>query len=66
VFASLLKDCLSLFEVYEITNIGSLLEFLRVKSFVELGLADNFPHDVSLDDIFQAVTQASFDVLATH
>lgn len=66
VLAALLEHRLALLERHELAGIRRLLQFLPVERLIQLGLADDLPHDVALHDVLEAVAETSFDVLAAH
>jgi hypothetical protein len=66
VIAILLENCLSLLECEELAGFGCSLELGGIEGFLELTLVDDLPHDIALDDIFEAVSKTSLDILATH
>lgn len=66
VVAASLEDGFSFFEGEELAGVGCGFESVGVECVCELAFAEDFPHDVAFDDVFEAVAEASFDVLAAH
>jgi hypothetical protein len=66
VLSSFFEDNISLFEGSKLNSLCSFFELLKVKSLLKLRLVDQPPDNILQDDIFQAIPQTSFDILATH
>ena len=60
------KHNLSFFEARKLNAFGCFFEFLKVKNLLKLGLIDQSPGYILQNNIFQAISQTSFDILATH
>ena len=63
---AVLEHGLTLLECQKLTSICRCFQSVHIQSLGELTFAEDLPHEVSLDDVLETVSETSSDVLATH